>query len=142
MSKLDTIAVGVDGSDNARKALVWAASVASLVDGALLVVHALGLMEHLDDQDLAVTSKVLHRVRALLDGEWVQPLRDGEARFETILEHGPPVIALPRVVAERDVDLLVVGSRGRGGAPTLLLGSTSHQLVQVIDIPITIVPSQ
>jgi nucleotide-binding universal stress UspA family protein len=41
---------------------------------------------------------------------------------------------------ERGVDLIVLGSRGLGGYPELLLGSTSTQVAQRSSIPVVIVP--
>ena len=50
-------------------------------------------------------------------------------------------MALLAAADEEDADLIVVGSRGLGGFPQLLLGSTSTQLAQHSSRPVTIVPS-
>ena len=50
--------------------------------------------------------------------------------MSTELRDGNPVQVLLAVADEVDADLIVVGSRGFGGFPTLLLGSTSTQLAQ------------
>jgi nucleotide-binding universal stress UspA family protein len=42
---------------------------------------------------------------------------------------------------DEDVDLIVLGSRGLGGYPELLLGSTSTQVAQHSSRPVTIVPT-
>jgi nucleotide-binding universal stress UspA family protein len=53
------------------------------------------------------------------------------AMAETILNHADAV----------DADAIVLGSRGRGGIGSFLLGSVSHAVLQSADRPVLIVPS-
>ncbi|SLJ82536.1 Universal stress family protein [Mycobacteroides abscessus subsp. abscessus] len=48
-----------------------------------------------------------------------------------------PVRAL--LDASADAQLVVVGSRGRGGFTGMLLGSTSNALLHVVECPITVI---
>lgn len=47
---------------------------------------------------------------------------------------------LRRAATDRDAELLVIGSRGRGTVRAALLGSTSHSLVDDAPCPIVVVP--
>ncbi|MGH9021156.1 MAG: universal stress protein, partial [Acidimicrobiales bacterium] len=61
------------------------------------------------------------------------------ARVSWSVEQGDATSLLLRAGA--DADLVVVGSRGHGAHPGLLLGSTSLELAEHSTTPVLIVPS-
>ena len=139
--KIERIVVGVDGSDNARKALGWAAQLARSLDAEVVAVHSVGLLERFasgQHQDLDAT---LADARHLFDTEWCAPLDELTVRSTRLVRDGNPVTVLLAVADEFDAGLIVVGSRGLGGYPELLLGSTSTQVAQHSKRPVVIVPT-
>lgn len=134
------ILVGTDGSDNARRASSWAAALAAACDAEVVAVHCLGLLFHPSASDVEPAQPHRDEITALLDGEWTAPLRDAGVRHRTELRDGSPVSVLLAAADDVDADLVVVGSRGVGGFPGLLLGSTSTQLAQHSTRPVLIVP--
>jgi len=134
------IVVGVDGSEHAARAVAWAAGLARALDADVVAVHALGLL-HWTGRGAAVASDSYRdEIRAELEGAWCAPLRDAGARYRAELREGNPVAALLGVADETAADVVVVGSRGMGGFPELLLGSTSTQVAQHARRPVVIVP--
>lgn len=132
------VAVAVDGSEDSLRALDWAVDAARRRRTALRVCH------------------VRHYAA------WTQPgapmtlppppdedpvLGDARARLEktadgTDVEYagldGAPGALLPELGAE--AELLVLGSRGRGGFRSLLLGSNGMTAARDAECPVVIVP--
>lgn len=138
------IVVGVDGSDEARHALAWARDEAVLRGTALRVVHAwsppppvteISAMASPGDDELyeKLAQEVLIDACTTMSADSPASLT-----IESSAVRGYPSSVLLDEAAE--ADLLVVGSRGRGGFAGLLLGSVSHQCVHHADGPVAVVP--
>lgn len=131
------ILVGVDGSENAARAVEAARVLAVALDRELVVLHAVGLMSVIDGEHVpsegrrdAIQQQVEH---------WCAPLGDDPAlRWRAELVDGPPVTVVTSRADELDASIVVVGSRGIGAGQ--LLGSTSHHLVHHGDRPVLVVP--
>lgn len=137
MVPIGSIAVGFDGSRDARAALQWAASVAAATDGRLKVVHAVGLLEH-------AGISVADHAAAHHDAALEIAVRAGmnAPAVEWLAVDGDPCSALLRmIVPPHSVDLIVVGSRGSGKHSGTLLGSTSLELTEHSSVPVVVVPS-
>lgn len=133
---LRTIAVGFDGSRPAEEAVSWTLALADATGADVVIVHAVGLLEHLAETDVTLELDVAVRRLALRVGFDPDRIRwhvaDGDACSVLIRCAGEPTNA----------ELLVVGSRGRNAHAGLLLGSTSLQLAERSSVPLVIVPSE
>lgn len=133
MGAIKRIVVGVDGSDHSMRALEWAAAQAQRSHAALEILAALDpgaqfLTGSDDDQ----------RMQDELDEAKLRAhSRAPEIAVTSTTCEGPPELVLTKESAE--ADLLVVGSRGRGGFKGLLLGSVSRKCVQHSKCPVVVV---
>ncbi|MCW2883600.1 MAG: Universal stress protein UspA and related nucleotide-binding protein-like protein [Streptosporangiaceae bacterium] len=135
------VAVGVDGAKAGEPAIGFAFEEAALRKARLRALHVWsnpasswpGDMQPLvyDPQDYAE-----EEFGTSLAG-WREKFPDVEVVSEVV--HGRPVRILAGVSAR--ADLLVVGTRGRGGFTGLLLGSVSHALLHHAHCPMAVVPS-
>jgi nucleotide-binding universal stress UspA family protein len=66
----------------------------------------------------------------------------GVARIEIALSYGVPFAEIVRMVKERDVRLVVMGSQGRGFVKELFLGSVSHNVVRHSGASVLLVPAK
>ncbi len=139
------VVVGIDGSPQAHRALDFAFEEASLRGWTLRVVHAWdvavigfdadtstypqgGILDDVRDAETRLSSEVLagHRDRF--------PDVDLEVR----VQRGAAAKVL--LEAAEDCDLLVTGTRGRGGFAALLLGSVSHRVLHHARCHVAVVP--
>lgn len=137
-----TIVVAHDGSDGAAHALAWATGLAAQISGArLVVVHAWSPLDELGKHKPGVDMATLHmEALATLRDEWCKPVAEAGVPFEARLVEDLPIKALCRTAREVDADLLVCGTRGRGGVKGLLLGSVAKALPGKSHLPVTVVP--
>ena len=110
-----SVVCGVPDTAEATLAATAAARVAELFDAALVLVHVL-------ERDGAA-----ERAYALLAD--VAAALDTTAEVERLVRTGSVAEQLTTVADERGSALIAVGSRGRGPARTLLLGSTTRDVL-------------
>lgn len=139
------IVVGVDGSAEAHHALAWARDEAVLRGATLHVVHAWSPPAPVSELAVMATQideKAYERAaQEVLEQACSSISADSPATLtvESEVVRGYPSSVLLEHAA--DADLLVVGSRGRGGFASLLLGSVSHQCVQHSSMPVAVIPA-
>lgn len=135
------IVVGIDGSEASQRALEWAADEARLRGAHLRVVHA--WLEVFVDGSFTAPAvyerdAIEQAGRELLD-KAVASIPDGapELSVDSVLVHGQPEVVL--LEEAEKADLVVVGSRGRGGLAGLLMGSVSQRVVHHAPCPVVVV---
>lgn len=159
---MSRIVVGVDGSHESVLALQWAADEARLRDAELLVVHA--YRPPADYSSATLTAGYTLNVTAVrMAAEEDQRVR--QQRYDGARGHSEGLIASATqaanvhaddvklttqsvaderparvlVNASASADLLVVGSRGRGGVAGLVLGSVSQQCLHHARCPVVVI---
>jgi nucleotide-binding universal stress UspA family protein len=139
----DRIVVGTDGSADSAAALAYAFDAARLRGAELQVVSALGLpqgwprhlLRPLPEDDAEVDAR-REAVR-----EQLAPLREQHPGVRVALDvhRYDPLATLES--ASHHADLLVLGSRGRGGFHGLAIGSTTHKMLHFAGCPMAVVRS-
>jgi nucleotide-binding universal stress UspA family protein len=138
------VVVGVDGSAGSQAALGFGFEEAALRKVRLRAVHAWthpasagpGDMQPLVfDPDLVGAEE--GRVLAESLAGWQERFPDVEVVRDVV--RGRPSRVL--TAASSGADLLVVGTRGRGGFAGLVLGSVSHAMLHHVRCPLAVVPN-
>lgn len=131
-----TVLVGLDGSEMSQRAVAQTAVYAKAFGAQVVAVHAIGLMSVIDGEHVP-SRDFRDRIDSVVH-DWVAPLRQAGVEHRTVCEDGPPGLVLLRLIDRVGAGLVVLGTRGIGSAEGVVLGSTSHHLVQHSPVPVLI----
>jgi nucleotide-binding universal stress UspA family protein len=136
------ILVGVDSSQPAKKALEYASNLVIKNDSKLYIVHVIeefgGDMQAWEQHDSYVNE--LRRLsKDLLKENESRAKELGVAKIHTIKEEGNPAEKILQIANDKEIDTIVVGSRGLSTAKEFLLGSVSHKIIHHAKCPVVIV---
>jgi nucleotide-binding universal stress UspA family protein len=140
---MQSIVIGVDGSEGGKTALEFAAHEAAAHRVTLRVVCAWDVPYSVyaggfvPPADLRETVQRDAETTARLAAEFASELEPSiYVEHEAVEGHPSEVL----VKEAADALLIVVGSRGHGGFASMLLGSVSHEVAQHATCPVVIVP--
>ena len=137
--------VAFDGSSHAESALAQATEMVQTSNGRLSIITvipepsfwALG-GTYWAPLDFGVIGHEVERgYQSLLDA--AVDAVPADVPVTKILGSGFPGPAIVSAIARTDPDVVVMGSRGRGGLHSLLLGSVSHYVLERSPVPVLVV---
>ncbi|NGM67515.1 universal stress protein [Natronolimnobius sp. AArcel1] len=145
----DTILVPTDGSDVAENAVDHAVDLARQYDAD---IHALYVVD-LDAMDVAVGTEQIDRFKQgnLSDlpeleqratdatGSVAQQVSESGIDVTEAIIAGNPHTQIANYADDHDVDLIVMGSAGRGGVRRVLLGSVAERTLRSTQKPVLVV---
>jgi nucleotide-binding universal stress UspA family protein len=131
--------VAVDGSEGSSAAIEDAVALARQMDAALTFVHvrkppssALGhpYYERQVSHDLQKGRRVI--------AEAIRAAAEAGIECDGDIFAGDAADEIVSIADNRRVDLIVIGSRGRGALAGALLGSVSREVVQHANVPVLV----
>lgn len=145
-SREGVVVVGVDGSASANRALHWAAVEATRRHAVLRIVSAWSVpVSPWSVMAAAYTDPeaIEEGAERIVERAWSavrRDLGDRSPTVETRTVHDGAAGGL--IDVSRDADLLVVGTRGRGGFVDLLLGSVAASCAHHTPVPLVVIGRQ
>ena len=136
----DKILVAVDHSEISDRALDAARDLALLSEGEVWVLH-------MREREVAVKTGVALSDESMDEARAAVAAAVDKLTAAGVKAHGDVGTTLFGYAArnivddakEHDVDVIVMGSRGRGDLAGLILGSTAHKVIHLADRPVLIV---
>lgn len=134
----DAILVPTDGSAGMEQVADQAVKLASLCEAT---IHALYVVDESAYASIPVDAR--DQVREALTG-------DGETATDAVVDRaidrglstvrevrrGDPAVTITTYAVENDIDLIVMGTRGRTGFERFLLGSVAEKVVRISPVPV------
>jgi nucleotide-binding universal stress UspA family protein len=138
------VLIAVDGSEHARRAVEAAARLARQgvgVDALLLNVREgpayYGELPPFDHE--SIERMLLEKQAGLLEAALAHARSHGLDNAATLAATGQPAQQIAHLAAERNVDCVVMGTRGMNALAGLLLGSVAQRVVHLASVPVMLV---
>lgn len=135
---LKTILFPTDFSPESTSALPFARTLALIYGSTILLAHCVPpephlqvVMDRVPEQDDLVWQDARQKI-ANVEHE----AAFGDIRYKSLVERGDLSEVIPAVIHERNIDLIVVGTRGRRGISKLILGSAAEKIYRVATCPV------
>ena len=136
--------VGIDGSEGSIRTAQYALAQAQKAGASLKVIHVLEWSpysfltpEGLEERHKR-RSEELERARSAIIGPVIEKLGSGEIEGEVRYGHVAQVIST--YCDEIGAEQAFIGRHGGGGLTSRLFGSVPGSLVQICNVPVTVVP--
>ena len=136
------ILIPCDGSDNALRAVRYAASLAkelsdvhlellNVQDALPQKVHAALSEQEIERWRAGEADLILQPARQILDAEEVQ--------YQVRTRVGSPANEIARHVHEMHCDAIIMGTRGLGAVANLMIGSVATKVIHLVEVPVTLI---
>ena len=141
MIKLNRILVPTDFSESARLALTYGMSFAQEYKAHLVLLHVVenltvGYASDLFPVPMAeVFQEISGYARAEL-AKLAAEAREKDVEVEEQVVQGKPSAEIIRFAAEKDIDMIVLGTHGKGMLDQALFGSTTERVVRRSPCPV------
>jgi len=149
MLAIKTILVPTDFSEASETALKYAKALAEAFGSSLHLVHVVeDLLAHAWAAEVYVASmpslrEEIEKEATARIGAMVTDQECERLRVTTAIVAGNPFLEIIRYARAHDVDLIVIGSHGRGPIAHMLLGSVAEKVVRKSPCPVlTVRPAQ
>jgi nucleotide-binding universal stress UspA family protein len=155
------ILVATDFSESAAGALAEAADLASKCQGRITLLHVI-YAEKITEELLGLDA-IEYLSRSLdappadapyVPGQWVSKVREAaqqkldeaaatvagvKTKCDTAIAEGRPSVEILDYAQKHDVDLIVMGTHGRGAVGRALLGSVAENVIRQAECPVMVV---
>jgi len=133
MQPINRILLATDFSEDSSHALEYAKEIARRFGAQLIVLHADEMLAVVPGSHLAEQRR--SAAQAALDST-IKDLESKDLSAVSVLRPGVPADEIVKMANDRIVDLVVMGTHGRTGLESLLMGSVAEHVVRHAPCPV------
>lgn len=133
--RLPSILVAIDGSEYSDKAFEYACELSIMKNIPLIIIN---VVEEYATIGHSILRELKKSSKQLLD-EYKGRAESLDIRANTIHSVGNAAEEILKIANGKDVNTLVIGSKGKYGTPKDMLGGTSYKLVHYSRCTVTVV---
>ena len=138
-TKIKKILVPLDGSSNSFRGLDVAIHMARQCHATITGLYVLGMVKpQTSDQITPLEKILLEHAQKIMKKAKLKAAKKGILFFDRV-SYGDDGKRIAYVAERKNFDLIVIGSRGRGAAKEIFLGSTSNYVLHKSKKPVLIV---
>ena len=131
-----------DGSGNALRAAAYAA--AAVHEKPTLELELLNVLEPMPlRSNAAMTQEEIHKMYAAEADRVLQPARDvldqAGVPYQVSYRVGGAASEIAAHVREKGCDTVIMGTRGMGPIPNIVIGSVATRVVNLVDVPVVLI---
>jgi len=132
---LKNILIATDYSPASNRAIGFAAALAARFEATLYALHADEPVNYAVPAQYWKAERDASRIAAGQFGAELRKLSPG-VKSEIVVAEGSAWQVINRTVKDKEIDLLVLGTRGRRGIPKFLLGSAAEEILRRATCPV------
>jgi nucleotide-binding universal stress UspA family protein len=143
MVTLKSLLVATDFSESSEAAFLYGREFAARFGATLHVLHVAPniLIGNLAAENYFASAPELQKeveddARRQLHQMLVDTDRGGPASISAVLTAGSPAAAILEYAKDHEIDLIVMGTHGRGALAHLVMGSVAEQVVRLAPCPV------
>ncbi|MFB6167218.1 MAG: universal stress protein [Haloferacaceae archaeon] len=127
------------GGDGSELAVDHAVSIAARFDATLHVIYVVDVRSQAAKHDTYELGELVDELRTAVTDAVTD--RADEAGIDTrvAIQQGTPHSAIQRYADDHGVDLIIMGTHGRGRVEQFLLGSITERTIRTADVPVVTV---
>ena len=138
-SKIKKILVVLDGSKNSIRGLDMAIGLARQCNATIIGLHVIYAPSHTELGFKGTLGKGANeKIKSFMESAKNKAAQNGIVLKDKIIfgDVGYQIVSFAK---KSNVDLIVIGSRGRGAAKEMIFGSTSHYVIHATKIPVLLI---
>ncbi len=143
---MDTILIGIDGSQDSRRAVDYGIAQAELNKARLVLAYVIewspytfNTPEENEQRHKRREEEIQTAHQRVLD-PMLESFATEDLEITGVVRHGQVAEVLLQISKELDADKIVAGRIGQRSIKSIIFGSVVSKLIQLTHIPVTVVP--